>query len=297
MFQSKWTDTLKIILGLLIILVIIYYVDLAKLKNALRYFSFQHIIVLLLLTIARNFIGALRFSVFTSNNKYSLPYLEIVRQYFIGSFYNTFFPGNIGGDAVRLLLLNRFSYTKTEAGIMILSERLYGLIALLIISFISMFFFRVDDNLLKVLIPIILLAIMAGIIVLYFISKYYQQNKFLQKTNLILTDAFRNRDNIFLLLGYSIIYQLIAIFISYYIALTINVDISFVACTAIIPIIWLATLLPITFGGNGIRELSFVYLFGKINIAAEDALIISLGTYFTLIMSGFIGLFLHLKTK
>jgi hypothetical protein len=57
-------------------------------------------------------------------------------------------------------------------------------------------------------------------------------------------------------------------------------------------------MIPISLGGLGLREISFAYLFSLVAVQREDALIISLGTYLTLVMSGFLGgLFLLLKRR
>jgi hypothetical protein len=49
-------------------------------------------------------------------------------------------------------------------------------------------------------------------------------------------------------------------------------------------------MIPVSFGGLGLRELSFIYLLAQINIPKEGALIVSLGTYGALITSGIIGM-------
>jgi uncharacterized membrane protein YbhN (UPF0104 family) len=294
--SKSMLSALKIVLGIAIISLIFYFVDFNKISKAFDYFGFYEIAILLILTVIRNFAGALRFSVLTKSNK-AMTIQEVLRQYFIGSFYNTFLPGNLGGDVVRVLMMNRLNYSKTEAGLLIGIERYFGLIALLVISLTGMLFFDVQDDILNIVMPALLVLAVVFLLVMFLLSQKYKHFKILKQLSEIFELAIHQKSTSLLLLFLSIVFQLIAIFISFYIASVINVSISFVACMSIIPIIWLITLLPITFGGNGIRELGFVYLFGKINISPENSLIISLGTYLTLIMSGVIGLFLHMRAK
>lgn len=87
----------------------------------------------------------------------------------------------------------------------------------------------------------------------------------------------------------SILFQIASIALSWVVALAFGIDVSFIACLALVPLVWLVTLLPISLGGIGLREASFAYLFGTIGIGAEASLVISLGTFAALVMTGSVG--------
>ena len=72
-------------------------------------------------------------------------------------------------------------------------------------------------------------------------------------------------------------------------ALAFGIEISFSACVALVPLVWLITLLPVSIGGIGLREASFALLLGTVGIGTEESLLISLGTYAALLVSGAVG--------
>jgi hypothetical protein len=64
-----------------------------------------------------------------------------------------------------------------------------------------------------------------------------------------------------------------------------------VAFTVLFPLISMATLLPISLGGIGIRELSYVEALSLVHVPAEVALTIALASSALIIVSDLAGLF------
>ena len=60
----------------------------------------------------------------------------------------------------------------------------------------------------------------------------------------------------------------------------------------IVPFVTLASLLPISIGGTGVRELLFVALFGALGMRAEVALALSFSTLAAALVWGGVGLLL-----
>jgi uncharacterized membrane protein YbhN (UPF0104 family) len=66
---------------------------------------------------------------------FRLPFRELYEYYLIGMFFNMFLPGAIGGDAVRMYTLaRRCGRRKREALLTLLAERGVGLVALLLLT-------------------------------------------------------------------------------------------------------------------------------------------------------------------
>ena len=96
----------------------------------------------------------------------------------------------------------------------------------------------------------------------------------------------------------SLLYQFISVSVSYYVATAIGVKLSITVFLTFVPLVWCFTMIPISLGGIGLREVSFAYLFSLVGIPKEDSLIVSLATYLTLVISGTIGaVFLLFGTK
>jgi hypothetical protein len=214
-----------------------------------------------------------------------------MEQYFVASFFNNFLPTAIGGDAVRFVMLANDGIAKSHAGTMIMIERLIGFYALIMIAFVSSFFWSVPDQLFW-LISAMSVAY-TTLILLAFGLNY--DNTFLQRFGILqrIKAAFivykSCKKSLLWVFLYSLIFQCVSIYISYYIAVALHIDISILPFLTLVPLVWFCTMIPIGFGGVGTREVSFAYLFLLIGIGTEQSLLISIGTYLTLLLSGLIG--------
>jgi uncharacterized membrane protein YbhN (UPF0104 family) len=88
-----------------------------------------------------------------------------------------------------------------------------------------------------------------------------------------------------------ILFQLLNVAIVWVIAWGINVPLSFSDASWSLGIVLVATLLPISFGGFGVRELGFVAVLGLIGIAAPQALSISIACSLVTLLGALPGLF------
>jgi uncharacterized membrane protein YbhN (UPF0104 family) len=93
---------------------------------------------------AVEFFGAIRWQVLLRACGFRLSWWEATRILLIGIFFNTLLPGLIAGDALRVVYLSRrFNEKKAEAVLVVLVERLFGLIGLIFFG-ISMIVWRYD---------------------------------------------------------------------------------------------------------------------------------------------------------
>ena len=213
-----------------------------------------------------------------------------MKQYFIAAMFNVFLPSVLGGDAVRLFLLKGEGLAKRNGGMFIFIERLIGLFCLLFIAFVSSFFISIPS--------FIQLGIVAGIsayaILLFLIFFSKTQPNFIKKAKLEDTIATFNKLkqkklSLLFIFGLSVIIQFLAVYISYTVSQAFGIQIGLLPFLVFVPLIWLFTILPISLGGIGLREMAFLYFFSYVGLASENALIISLGTYLTFLTSGIIG--------
>jgi uncharacterized membrane protein YbhN (UPF0104 family) len=85
--------------------------------------------------LAAQAVSAYRWSFLAHALDFFLPFGAMYRYYLIGMFFNMFLPGSIGGDSVRLVsLARRCKRRKREALLTLLAERGVGLVALLILT-------------------------------------------------------------------------------------------------------------------------------------------------------------------
>ena len=72
---------------------------------------------------------------------------------------------------------------------------------------------------------------------------------------------------------------------------------NFLSYFLLVPLVFLISLIPVSFAGWGIREAGAIWLFGMVNMPKEDALILSIAYGTMLILSGLPGLILFMQSK
>ena len=288
-FKSNTFKFLKLGVGIFIFTMFLLSIDFEKIKSLINQITWYHIMAILVLSVLRNIIATWRFKILLSNN-YNISFSEILHQYFVASFYNNILPSALGGDAVRMVLLSKSAMNKSAAIITITIERLIGLYALIVIAFISFWLWNTPDNW-RILISGTFIAFTLLILFLYFF-KLNSKNNTISNIYSAINVLKNNTKALSLSFILSIVFQMISIFINFYLAKAINYECKMIHFMTIVPIVWFFTMIPISFGGIGLREVSFTYLLSYILVSAEESMIISIGTYMTLVFCGLIGLLL-----
>lgn len=281
---------IKIATSILILLYFYLTIDIPKFTEILSELGVNYIPLIIALIFARILSAAARFRLLISSTKISL--LTLTKHFFIAAFFNNILPTAIGGDAARVVLLHKEGISKKASASYIIIDRFIGLFSLISISFLLLFFIPFPVELRTYIVAAMAITTVLGIAFYLFRKKIIDRNPegnlLMQSINAFFTVPM-NKGNLLLSMLVSYLNQLIAIYTSYVIALAVNIEIDFTLFLFIIPLVSLVVMLPISFGGLGVREASFVYLFSFFAVPAENAFFISLGTYVTLIVAGLIG--------
>lgn len=292
LLSSRYFKYIKIIVGISIFVLFIQSIDISKLEKLVVSVEVWDVLILVLLTIARNVIGAIRFKVLI-NKISNISLFKIMEQYFVASLYNNFLPTAIGGDAIRMVMLSKEGVKKEKSVIYVVAERIIGFYALLFIGYFSSLFWKIPNNIYQPL--AIAFFIYSGVIFAFCVISFNFKNPFLYKIYVVFEEIKSNRITILRVFFISLAYQFVSVWISYFVGISIGLSDSLLEFLTLVPIVWFFTMIPISFGGIGIREFSFAFLLGTIGINTEQSTIISIGTYFTLLLSGLFGGILILK--
>ncbi len=216
----------------------------------------------------------------------------------IGSFFNTFLPGIIGGDAVKTYYL----YKEINSGSMSLSsvfmDRYIGFLSLMFIALCSFIFgFNyLSGTFIEWLLP----AIISGFIIASVVLFCFRPGKKIRILSNFY-DYFDEYKNQYPLIAktffLSIIIQTMSLFSMYVIALGIGQQASIIYYFIFFPIITTVSTVPISISGLGVREGAFVLLFGIIGMSSEMATAMSLAWFISTACGGLAGLFEYLRIK
>lgn len=220
--------------------------------------------------------------------------------YLMGSFFNNFLPGAIGGDAVKAYYLYRGTQQAGSSMGSVFMDRYIGLFALLTMGLISGL---VAFNDLKHLgmhwvIPSLFLLFIAGSL-LFFRLKIGQRFSAVSDFYEYFHRAIRNKNMLLKAYGLSFVVQSLTLLMIYLIGLGIGQKLSFTALFVFVPIVILITMIPLSISGLGIRESAFVVLFGLTGVPAEESMSISFLWFLSIASASLIGLveYIRLRTK
>jgi hypothetical protein len=194
-------------------------------------------------------------------------------------FYNLFLPGGIGGDAYKgYLIKKQFNIdTKKIVSVLVL-DRLSGLLLLFMYACILIPFLNLN------LIPYIeyyaLAAIILGISVFWILNK-----KFFQYVLPIFWKAF----------GYSALVQFFQILSAYFILQSLDIELNTISYLFIFLVSSIVSVIPLTIGGIGSRELTFFYGATLLHLDENTSIGISMIFFLITAFVSLFGIYYHFK--
>jgi hypothetical protein len=231
---------------------------------------------------------------------------ELLKYYLVGIYFNNFLPTSVGGDTVRGYLVVRSHGKRMAALTSILAERFTGVLGLLVIALAGIVLspsLRSSEwvillsvaLLLGLAVPVLILnrgfQKMAGSLLPDRLSGYMQH--FWSRFH-----AYFSENHVVWVVSWtSLVFQVAVILVYSISAQAIGLKVPFQILMTIVPLVTLATLLPLSLNGLGIREGGFVFLLGKFGYSSESALLLSLGVYALTLIISLIGAMIFLSMK
>ncbi|MCH2216337.1 MAG: flippase-like domain-containing protein [Flavobacteriales bacterium] len=205
-----------------------------------------------------------------------------LKLYYVGMFYNLFLPGGIGGDGYKVYLLGKSQDVKRRDLLAaVLLDRISGAALLVFLALlISVFTHEIIDLLPEnfffyLMIAGLVLAIPSLVALVKLGFKKFQKTSFH-------------------LVHLSFWVQVVQLICAGFILLSFGVEENFELYFVLFLVSSIAAMLPLSFGGVGLRELVFLYAANELPIDGTSA--VALGLIFFLItaLSSFVGVFLRL---
>ncbi|MBF0560201.1 MAG: flippase-like domain-containing protein [Nitrospirae bacterium] len=237
--------------------------------------------------------------------------------YMIGSFFNTYLPGVIGGDAVKAYYLNKelqasgtmlkikdkneqSSVTTIIASVFM--DRYIGLASLLFLGLAAFpfgisYLERASLNWPVIWIVPAAAGAFISISIVIFKFRVGERLKFLLKAYQYLHFYITRKKILLKAFFYSILVQLFGILAVFIIARGLSLDISFLSLLIFLPIIVLITALPLSISGIGLREGAFIFLLGSTGVPAEKSMTLSIIWFLSVFAAGLWGLLEYLRFK
>ena len=278
-----------------------------------RLFSTKSILPFVLALVclaASNFTACLQWKLLLERQSVHLSYGHLLKLYYVGLFFNTFMPGNVGGDVKKVYDIRMQGGQDTVGAGLTATffDRLYGLffVTLFALAMGVLFFVHAEAQR-SFIWPSIWIflgfcAMFAGLcsrrigrLCTSVMSRFLPQSigerlvhMFERFTHF---RSFRLWCQISLL---SFVTQSLRIFVHFYCGLAVGVALSISWYFYYIPLVAIVSALPISIGGFGPRELLAQTLFARAGVASLESVVIQLLAYFVSLILSLFGAFVFL---
>lgn len=224
------------------------------------------------LFILSKIVASFRLNIFFKSIGMHLAESDNLKLYWLGMFYNLFLPGGIGGDAYKVIVLNRNKKQSVKLlSAAVLLDRISGVVGLAILA--AVYFTLINTG--SSYSTSLLAAIIPALFVYYlFIKKIFPS----------FISAFTST----LLLG--LLVQALQVLCAYCIMLSIQITEHQSAYIFIFLLSSIIAILPFTIGGLGAREVVFLWGSNLFLLDKHQSIYISILFYLITVIVSFIGL-------
>jgi uncharacterized membrane protein YbhN (UPF0104 family) len=242
--------------------------------------------------------GAMRWREISRYCQAPLDLRQAFRFNLIGTFFNQTLPSTIGGDAVRLWLVNRTGASWRAATYSVLVDRAIGLIALAIIVVISLpWSFDLIRNergrVALILVDVAAMSAGLGFLLVSYLPwkwlKTWWPTRHIHACSVIANQVIFNRTSGPRIAILSISIHILTVVIAWCAVQSISAPAGLEQTFLLIPPIALITMLPISIAGWGVREATMMVAFGYAGLSQTDGTMISLLSGATSFVVGAIG--------
>jgi len=283
--RALLTLSIRVLVSLGLLYIALRGINFAAIQSRLSQINLGWIGIAILVTIFQLFLGALRWREISVLCEAPLTDLQAFRYNMIGAFFNQTLPSSIGGDAVRLWLVNRTGAGWRAATYSILTDRAIGLIALAIIIVASLpwsygMIGDANGRLALIVVGFAALAGGLGFLLLGYLPwlwlKRWWPTRHVHACAVIASQVLfspRSGPKIAML---SLSIHVLAVVIAWCAVRSIAAAADFKQIFLLTPPIMLITMMPISIAGWGVREATMMVAFGYAGLAQTDGTVVSI---------------------
>jgi glycosyltransferase 2 family protein len=236
-------------------------------------------------------VGAVRWRALLEVAGIHLSAAQVGRVYAVSTFAQTFLPTTVGGDVARSLLVSR------EAPVLARTASTVAVAWLSVVAGSGPFPRHSIAGIAWA--TLIVAAGTAAVVVLLLRRPAWFMRlipsralETVRNAGRVAHDVVRSPGTLVVLLGTSVVFQALVAFQVWALARCLGEHPTFGAAALTLTLVTFATLIPLSIGGFGIREGSYVVLLASVGIGTTDATLISLGSVVVLLIASLPGAFL-----
>lgn len=285
--KERLSLTARILVTLSLIGLLFYRLDLSQLLQRLQSLSAEGTALAFAAVGAAIVISAWKWGWILRVRQHPLPFLTLLRLYFVGLFFNNVLPTSVGGDAVRAWETTKETGEVPEAIGSVVSERLIAGVALGITALLGLPFIEADQRTVLAVVAFLLIdvtlvglflvpRVAEGIVGKTLPDRFASLKGVVKNTVEIVRATVRNPALFVWILVLSVAFQLCVAAVNAAIFQALGAQVSLAHCVIYTPMIFTVAMLPISISGFGVREAAYWYFFSQIGVSEGDAVATSL---------------------
>ncbi|MFQ5963113.1 MAG: lysylphosphatidylglycerol synthase transmembrane domain-containing protein [Candidatus Scalinduaceae bacterium] len=306
--KSKITILIKLIVSVLLLVFLINQAGTRELLTELKKASPFFFTLMVIIGLLRQFVGGWRWRYILGNaGNIDASILTTTKIYFVSIFMSNFLPGANTGDVIRPFCLKNLEAGRQKFVLAtIIYERFLGLISIILLAIIGAIFMAWRDKIVYLNLIGSVIAIIGLMVFLYrYLSnvKIFQRGllkKFIDAINYIFDQIeymLRQRKMTVIVFIISVFYQIIFIVMYWLNSIALHANVSFFVIFLAVPLGWLATMIPVSLNGLGLREGLMCFVLKEFGIPIETSLAIALLFLPALAFYSFIGAFFFMTIR
>jgi hypothetical protein len=257
--------------------------------------DYRYFVISLGISFAAMLMATWRWKILLGCFNSKLDYFGLFKLIGLSYFYNFFIPGGVAGDLIRGVQCRRHQISGTQGVASVVVDRIIGLSSFALVGLVGSFLSM--EALIAVFPGGWVWVLVAGLIIggcvcfsrkiigsLRILSSVYPAG--FEKLKLLHDAVCEYKDHRSIAaraLAVSLLTALSNILSFYLLSRAAGSDVGLVHFLIYIPIITVASYVPISYSGLGIRELCFVVLFGRVGMTTHQALAVPI-MYFGMVM-------------
>ena len=305
-FSKPLVSALKLLFTILLLFLVFQSIDISKIRGDLSGFQWKSLLFLLILCWLGQLMCSERWRLIAASFGMHGSYRSFVQMYFAGMFFNIGLPSLIGGDAVKAYILSRKTGKPLHLGLAsVLQDRAAGFITFLFYGSIAIVIYPLSWRgfPLWVAYLCVWVAVALALILTLKGERHYARflhsgkRTFLQKALRTFADFHRALGNcdirkgaLFRVALYSFVYSALVLWIFQQVTRAAGYEVPIVPFSALFLLITIATMLPVTLNGLGVREWCYVEALALLGIPRNAGLCISLATSALLLLCNLAGM-------
>jgi len=283
----------KLSVSIILLVVLFARIDVNSLWTTARHASPVWLLAALLIHASTIVVATWRWHLLLSAQRVHIATRKLFGSFLVASFFNNFLPSNIGGDVIRIRDTARPAGSKTLATMIILVDRGFGLMALVLVAAVGA---TAAGRVHPAAVPIWPVWLWAGFLACAAASApavfapagfgrmlqpltVFHPEWVGERIDTLTSALSRFRDQPSVLAGCfvgAVLVQGAMVVFYFVVAYALHLNLAFSDIAVIVPISMVVQMLPVSVNGFGVREATFSFYFQRIGQPIESALLMSL---------------------